>query len=91
MALFSMAWQKIGQITHLSICDGIDDTQICINKSMTVTFCLSQNNFCGGRFLPGTAAKGIEERGTRKIPPASPIGNTLSSSAILLLIQAFPF
>ena len=50
MALFSMAWQKIGQITHLSICDGIDDTQICINKSMTVTFCLSQNNFCGGRF-----------------------------------------
>ena len=28
MALFSIVWKTIGQITHLSICDGIDDTQM---------------------------------------------------------------
>ena len=28
MALFSIVWEKIGQITHLSICDGIDDIQM---------------------------------------------------------------
>ena len=33
---------------HLSICDGIDDTQMFMNKSVTVMFCLSQNNFRGG-------------------------------------------
>ena len=30
MALFLIEWKKIGQITHLSICDGIDDIQMCI-------------------------------------------------------------
>ena len=30
MALFSIAWKKIGQITHLSICDGIDDIQMYV-------------------------------------------------------------
>ena len=54
MALFYIFWGKIGQIIHLLICDGINDTEmyIWINlwPSMTVTFCLSQNNFCRGRF-----------------------------------------
>ena len=37
MALFSIVWKKIGQITHLSICNGINDTQVYMNKSTTVT------------------------------------------------------
>ena len=39
---------------HLSICDGINDTQMYMYKSMTVAYCLSQNipwyNFSGGMF-----------------------------------------
>ena len=27
MALFLIVWKKIGQITHLLICDGINDIQ----------------------------------------------------------------
>ena len=52
MALFSIVWKTISQITHLSICDGIDDIQIYMymNKSMTIAYCLSQNNFRGGMF-----------------------------------------
>ena len=30
MALFSIVWKKIGQITHLLICDGIEDIQMHI-------------------------------------------------------------
>ena len=30
MALFSIVWKKIGEITHLSICDEISDTQMYI-------------------------------------------------------------
>ena len=49
--------EKIGQIKHLLICDGIDDAQnVCMNKSTTVTFCLSHNIFCGWYVLPGTLA-----------------------------------
>ena len=29
-ALFSIVWKKIGQITHLSICDGIDDIKMYV-------------------------------------------------------------
>ena len=30
MALFSIVWKKIGQITHLSICEGIYDIQMYV-------------------------------------------------------------
>ena len=68
MALFSIVWKKIGQITHLLIYDGIHDVQIYIyiyiymNKSMTVEYCLSQNNFLGGYVLPGTGGTNFRYR-----------------------------
>ena len=30
MTLFLIIWKKIGQIIHLSICDGINDTQMYV-------------------------------------------------------------
>ena len=32
ITLFSIVWKKFGQITHLPICDGIDDAQMYISS-----------------------------------------------------------
>ena len=34
MAFFSIVWKKIGQLTHLLICDGIDDMQMYIQINL---------------------------------------------------------
>ena len=41
MALFPIVW-KIGQITHLLICDGIDDTQTYATSMAKPPFSLVQ-------------------------------------------------
>ena len=34
MALFSIFWEKNGQITYLSVCDGINDIQMYIKINL---------------------------------------------------------
>ena len=51
-----------------------------MNKSTTIAYCLSQNNFCGEYVLPGTPSEKETEMGTETMTEArDPLNRTPGS------------